>query len=65
MSLLNFRIGHYQIFSNSDFWIGFRFFKNSLKLILDWQLGLGFIRVNKYLTTEETTKRILEEQDKL
>jgi hypothetical protein len=42
-------IGKYQIFSGASFWIGFGRFNNGMGLILDWQLGLGWIRINKYL----------------
>ena len=46
---MNFRIGHYQIFTGLPFWIGIGKFKGDMKLVLEWQMGLGFIRINKFV----------------
>jgi hypothetical protein len=45
---VNLHIGKYQIF-DSYFHISFtKKWKNALKYILEWQLNLGFVSINKY-----------------
>ena len=46
---MNIGVGNYQIFSGAPFWIGFSKFKRSMGLILEWQMGLGFLRINKFI----------------
>lgn len=47
---MNFIFRKYQLFTGAPFWIGFGRFKNELRHILEWQLGLGFMRINKYIS---------------
>lgn len=45
---MNVKIGKYQFFTGAPFWVGIGNFKGGLGFILDWQMGIGFIRINKY-----------------
>ena len=44
---MNIKFTNYQLFTGLPFWIGFGKFKGSMRYVLEWQLGLGFIRINK------------------
>ena len=45
---MNLIIGNYQFFTGLPFWIGKSKFKGGMAFVLEWQMGLGFLRVNKY-----------------
>ena len=46
---MNIGVGNYQIFCGAPFWIGFRKFEGIMGLFLEWQMGLGFLRINKFI----------------
>lgn len=45
---MNIILGKYQIYSNGWAGFGIYHFTNGLKYVLDWQLHLGIICINKY-----------------
>ena len=51
---MNVKIGKYQFFTGAPFWIGItRFKKSDLRRMLKWQMGLGFLRINKFRKKDE------------